>query len=243
LAALAAQGVLVQAPAIPDDHPARLVDPHDGSQSLDDRARSYLHGNCAMCHHPGGNAIVSFYLLRDMPLEKLNTNKGTGIGTFGLREARIIAPGDPYRSLLLYRMSKLGYARMPYIGSHAVDSAGAALVRDWIASLEAQPGDPVSPPLRADSEEGKTLAALAEGLSGGEALSSASSGDACGVAEASRDARRSSDRRGIAVKRHSRAVRDVPARVAAPQNARSHGQSADRLEPPRRSRARQAHLL
>src|SRR5437870_4869676 len=80
------------------------------------------------CHQPGGNAIVSFYLRRDLPFEKLNTNKGTGIGTFGMRDAKIIAPGDPYRSVLMYRFSKLGYARMPYIGSQVVDSKGVALI-------------------------------------------------------------------------------------------------------------------
>src|SRR5206468_1645285 len=96
-----------------EDDPSRLVDPHDGKQKLDDRARSYLHANCSMCHQPGGNAIVSFYLRRDLPLDKLNTNKGTGIGTFGMRDAKIIVPGDPYRSVLMYRFMKLGYARMP----------------------------------------------------------------------------------------------------------------------------------
>ena len=42
----------------------------------------------------------------------------------------LIAPGDPYRSVLLYRMSKLGYGRMPYIGSRAVDSRGVALIEE-----------------------------------------------------------------------------------------------------------------
>ena len=62
---LQAQGVLASVVKPAADDPLRLVDPHDASQSLDDRARSYLHANCAMCHHPGGNAIVSFFLRRD----------------------------------------------------------------------------------------------------------------------------------------------------------------------------------
>lgn len=135
LSQLAAQGVLVAAPTVAASDPRRLVDPHDANQKLDDRARSYLHANCSMCHHPGGNAIVSFYLRRELPFEKLNTNKGTGIGTFGMHDAKIIVPGDPYRSVLMYRMSKLGYARMPYIGSQLVDSAGVALIEEWIRSM------------------------------------------------------------------------------------------------------------
>jgi putative heme-binding domain-containing protein len=146
---------------VADDDPSRLVDPHDPSQKLDDRARSYLHVNCGMCHQPGGNAIVSFHLRRDLPFDKLNTNKGSGIGTFGLQNAKIIAPGDPYRSILMYRMSKLGYARMPYVGSRVVDGAGAALIDDWIRSLPATDGDQSSGPLAAGAAEANALQALA----------------------------------------------------------------------------------
>ena len=110
-----------------------------------------------MCHHPGGNAIVSFFLRRDLPFDKLNTNKGTGIGTFGMRDAKIIAAGDPYRSVLLYRMAKLGYARMPYIGSHVVDGEGVLLIEKWIRSLPAEAGGSVSAPLAADSPEAGVL--------------------------------------------------------------------------------------
>lgn len=159
LSVLAAHRVTDAAAEVPNA--SRLVDPHDDSQSLDDRARSYLHANCSMCHHPGGNAIVSFYLRRDMPFDKLNTNKTTGIGTFGMRNAKLIVPGDPYRSVVTYRMSKLGYARMPYIGSQVIDSAGVALVSEWIRSLADDPAEGASPPVVADSAEAKALAALA----------------------------------------------------------------------------------
>ncbi|HVW38907.1 MAG TPA: PQQ-dependent sugar dehydrogenase, partial [Pirellulales bacterium] len=162
LAALASQGVLAQAPAVAEGNPLRLVDPHDRSQPLEDRARSYLHVNCSVCHQPGGNAIVSFYLRRDLPFGKLNTNKGTGIGTFGLSDAKIIVPGDPYRSILMYRMSKLGYARMPYIGSRVVDSRGVALVDAWIRSLNSAAGGASSGPLAAGASEANALRSLAD---------------------------------------------------------------------------------
>ncbi|HZL87850.1 MAG TPA: PQQ-dependent sugar dehydrogenase [Pirellulaceae bacterium] len=159
---LAGQGVLGKTSPPSADDPLRLVDPHDTTESLDDRARSYLHVNCSMCHQPGGNAIVSFYLRRDLPFSQLNTNKGTGIGTFGMRDARVIAAGDPYRSLLLYRMSKLGYARMPYIGSRVVDGRGVALVEEWIRSLPSDPVGKSSAPLAGDSAEAKALRQLSD---------------------------------------------------------------------------------
>jgi putative heme-binding domain-containing protein len=56
-------------------------------------------------------------------------------GTFGIPDARILAPGDPYRSLLYYRMSKQGRGRMPHIGSELIDEAGVRLIGDWIRQL------------------------------------------------------------------------------------------------------------
>ncbi len=146
------------------DNAVVLVDPYDRKLDLNDRARSYLHANCSMCHHKGGNAIVSFYLSRDLPFDQLNTDKGTGIGTFGMQNAKIISPGDPYRSVVIYRMSKLGYSRMPYIGSQVVDSKGVALIAEWISSLSDDRSAEASPPLVTGSAAAKALTVLASSI-------------------------------------------------------------------------------
>ncbi len=156
--ALQRAGVLKASGAV--DDAAVLVDPHDETQGLNDRARSYLHANCGICHHKKGNAIVSFYLNRELPFKDLNTNKGTGIGTFGMQNAKIITAGDPYRSVLMYRMAKLGYSRMPYIGSQVVDSKGVALIAAWIRSLSDESSKESSPPLVAGSSAAKALSVL-----------------------------------------------------------------------------------
>ena len=53
-----------------------------------------------------------------------------------LREcARVLAPGDPERSLLWLRMNKLGRGRMPHVASSVIDPAGVRLVRAWIEQL------------------------------------------------------------------------------------------------------------
>ncbi|HUY31949.1 MAG TPA: PQQ-dependent sugar dehydrogenase [Pirellulales bacterium] len=160
LSRLTAQGVLAAASPLAAGDRSRLVDPHDASQPLDDRARSYLHANCGMCHHPGGNAIVSFFLRRDLPFDQLNTNKGSGVGTFGMPDGKIIAPGDPYRSLLLYRMSKLGYARMPYVGSRVVDGAAVVLIEQWIRSLPHKRSGNLSAPATEGSDQARALRSL-----------------------------------------------------------------------------------
>ena len=161
LESLSRRGVIHPTTEVAARH--RLVDPQDKTKSLNDRARSYLHANCAMCHRPGGSVIASFFLRRDLSFEALNTNKGTGVGTFGIRNAKVIANGDPFRSVVLYRMSKLGYSRMPYIGTQSVDSDGVALIADWIRSLPPRDEDAIqqtSAPLTRTSLEARAIAQL-----------------------------------------------------------------------------------
>jgi putative heme-binding domain-containing protein len=112
-----------------------------GAESLDARARSYLHVNCAHCHRfGGGGGQVVLELDISKPL------KETGIldvkprqGDFGLPDARIVAPGDPYRSVLFYRMAKFGRGRMPHLGSEFPHAQGLDAVAKWIASLSTPP--------------------------------------------------------------------------------------------------------
>ena len=56
---------------------------------------------------------------------------------------RIIAPGDPARSVLYYRMSKLGGGRMPRVGSNQVDERATRMIHDWIARMPQARLDPV----------------------------------------------------------------------------------------------------
>ena len=77
-------------------------------------------------------------------------------GNFGIEAGQIIAPGDPCRSLLLYRMARLGPGRMPHVGSEVVDLRGLELIERWIASLA--PGPRPGPP---DPLLASTVGALA----------------------------------------------------------------------------------
>jgi putative heme-binding domain-containing protein len=57
-------------------------------------------------------------------------------GDFGLRDACIIKPGDPWSSTLLFRMAKFGRDHMPHLGSDQPDEAGLKLIEQWIAGLK-----------------------------------------------------------------------------------------------------------
>jgi putative heme-binding domain-containing protein len=119
-----------------------LVHPHDAALTLDARARSYLHANCAHCHQFGGGGSVNIQLKYDVALDDAKAVNVTPVqGTFGIADGKIIVPGDPFRSVLYYRMSKQGRGRMPHIGSEIIDDKGVGLIRDWIRQMPAQTPD------------------------------------------------------------------------------------------------------
>lgn len=121
----------------PDENAARkrsLVDPYDRAAKLDDRARSYLHANCRHCHRPGGGGTSMIHLNYLLTLRENNViNALPTQGKFELAGTEILTPGDPYASVLFYRMWKLGRGRMPHMGSEIPDERGLDLIHDWIA--------------------------------------------------------------------------------------------------------------
>jgi putative heme-binding domain-containing protein len=122
-------------PTPPEEMP-RLVDYRDASQDLSLRARAYLHANCSHCHRKWGGGNAEFQLLATLELGDMGIlGVRPGQGSFNLPNARILAPHDPYRSVMFYRTSTLGPGRMPRIGSNVVDEAGVRLLHDWIAGM------------------------------------------------------------------------------------------------------------
>ena len=53
------------------DHYRRLVDPYDARQGLEERARSFLHSNCAACHVEAGGGNAQMELEFTTPREKM----------------------------------------------------------------------------------------------------------------------------------------------------------------------------
>ena len=119
-----------------------LAQPDDPDRSLEDRARSYLDANCAQCHRPKGT-VANFDARYDTPLARQGLIDGEVLINEGIDHARIIAPHDVWRSILLLRISTNGDLRMPPLARNTVDERGNQLIRDWIESL---PGPPVLNP-------------------------------------------------------------------------------------------------
>ena len=113
-----------------------LVNPYDPHGDLNRRARSYLHVNCSHCHRENAGGSIPSVMNIDAQLDKMKlVNSRPALGDLGLQNGKVVAAGDPFSSVLLFRTSAWGRSRMPYLGSHLVDSRGVTLLREWIASL------------------------------------------------------------------------------------------------------------
>jgi uncharacterized repeat protein (TIGR03806 family) len=125
-------------PPIPD--PAvqpTMPDPADTSAPLANRARAYLHTNCAQCHRPGGPTPVGLDLRYTTSFAATNTcNVSPQAGDLGVgANARLIAPGSAANSILINRMNRRDAFAMPTLGSTRIDTAGVALLTQWVNGL------------------------------------------------------------------------------------------------------------
>lgn len=121
----------------PGDPHGDLVRPDDEMAPAVDRVRAYLHANCANCHRPGASMRPRLDLRVETPLAETGLCDAPLAESFGL--AHVVEAGDPDRSILVRRIGTRTSARMPPLGSEAVDEVSVALVREWIASLASCP--------------------------------------------------------------------------------------------------------
>ena len=115
---------------------AKLADPSNREAGLERRVRSYLHSNCANCHVEagGGNAAVNLGI--DTSQEGMRVVDVPPMQeSFGIVDARIVAPGDPGRSTLWARVNRRGAGQMPPLASTVVDDEAVKLLREWIEQL------------------------------------------------------------------------------------------------------------
>jgi uncharacterized repeat protein (TIGR03806 family) len=131
-------GLLTGAPKAADAPRTAVWD--DPKSPLTARARAYLDVNCGHCHNPAGFASNSgLYLTwEEKNPSALGLGKrpiAAGRGSGGLEVS--VAPGDPDRSILAYRLASTEPGvMMPPLGRSLAHEEGLALVRAYIASLK-----------------------------------------------------------------------------------------------------------
>jgi uncharacterized repeat protein (TIGR03806 family) len=107
-----------------------------GSAPLAERARAWLHTNCANCHRSGGPTPANMDWRYTTTLLASNScDVQPGFGDLGINNARVIAPGDAARSVMIARVNRVGTDAMPPLTRHAIDTAGVQLLTDWVNSL------------------------------------------------------------------------------------------------------------
>jgi hypothetical protein len=52
--------------------------------------------------------------------------------TFGIKDAKLVAPGHPERSVLLHRISNRDKGHMPPLATRVVDQQMVDTIREWI---------------------------------------------------------------------------------------------------------------
>ncbi len=113
-------------------------DYNDDSVSLEERAKSYLNVNCGNCHRPGGGPPVPILLEYDVP-DALRNIFGVPASQGNVNGAQyVVDPGNKENSVLWQRMRLTlpDDRAMPPLAHRQLDTAGIALIGDWIDSLE-----------------------------------------------------------------------------------------------------------
>jgi putative heme-binding domain-containing protein len=113
-----------------------LVSPYGETADLEWQARCYLHVNCSHCHRRDGGGAAAIDVRAELARHETGLlDERPTQGTFNIHNAKVIMPGDPYRSVLFYRMSKAGPGHMPYLGSDSIDPRGIDLIHRWIEAM------------------------------------------------------------------------------------------------------------
>lgn len=114
----------------------------DPNVDLEARARAYLDVNCGHCHNEKGPADTSGLFL------DITTNNPTRLGRCKLPIAAgqgtggnnySIVPGEPDKSILVYRMQSVDPgAMMPELGRSLSHTEGVQLISDWVAAMQGE---------------------------------------------------------------------------------------------------------
>jgi mono/diheme cytochrome c family protein len=124
---------------VPPSAMKKFANPYDKAQPLDERAKAWLHTNCATCHVEAGGGNAQMQLDYPTAWDKMRLIDTKPVHqTFDLKDAKLIAPGEPERSVVIHRISKRGTnsGQMPPLSSSRIDPLGVELMREWCKSLK-----------------------------------------------------------------------------------------------------------
>jgi len=134
---------------LPDGAPSAssipaLANIADTSASVEDRARGFLHANCASCHRPDSPTFTPLDLrfgtsLRDAGICDQRPTIDD-LATLIPADPRIFAPGAPERSVLWHRINTTSRSiSMPPVGRSLSDTMATEVISQWITATSSCP--------------------------------------------------------------------------------------------------------
>jgi len=121
---------------------AKLAALDDTRASLTDRVRSYLDANCANCRRPGNIIRATFDVRFETPLLRQGLlDIPTVSDSLNLSDPRLIACGDPGRSMMAQRMKRADKYRMPPLASAIPDRTALDVLERWIKAEATLPAE------------------------------------------------------------------------------------------------------
>ncbi|GGY69664.1 hypothetical protein GCM10011613_12510 [Cellvibrio zantedeschiae] len=128
---------MFSSPLTSEQKTEKLYSLSDTQATSSQKARSYLHTNCANCHQPNGPAPVNIDLRITASLTQMKVcNIAPTAGDLGIVNAKIVAAGDPQKSILLKRMQTTDNTQMPPLAHSVIDTQAVQVVSEWITSLQ-----------------------------------------------------------------------------------------------------------
>jgi hypothetical protein len=112
-----------------------IPNPAGSAGTVGERARAWLHTNCANCHRPGGPTPVNLDFRYTTSLLGTNACDVQPANDLGIANARLIAPGDASRSVVVSRVNRTDSNMMPPLARHTIDTAGVTLLTSWVNGL------------------------------------------------------------------------------------------------------------
>jgi len=143
--------------AVPKPYKAALIAPYPSQAgappagaTVEQRALSYLHANCAFCHRPTDDIDCTAEPCQDlraglMLSERRLCNVDPAKNDLGVTGAKNLVPGHPEQSLVWVRMNRPAddnegkHGRMPLLASYVIDQMAVDLVGSWISSITSCP--------------------------------------------------------------------------------------------------------
>ena len=116
----------------------KLIPASETSWPVHYRVKSYLTANCSPCHQPGGGSQMLWDARFSTPLAHAGILNGRVVGPFRPTD-RIISPASRTNSMIYFRVSDSGPAKMPPLASSETDRAALALLEEWILGIPLDP--------------------------------------------------------------------------------------------------------